>query len=168
MKHATRLMFGLFALFQMGNTCGEPLLDDSLFEAWCGDQLCEWDVDEGQVEKTPTWHEDDFGVALLGARTTISQRSEKSFDCFDVDLLTDIEPGTTVVLEMDFADDGAVEYSQPIDGRDWKRLEYQVTPPADYESVRISVRKLNTGRAVLGRIRIGNGLDCVGEPLELK
>ena len=76
-------------------------------------------------------------------------------------------PDATVMLEMDFEDDGRTEYSHPIDGRGWKRLEFQITPPTWFSRVRVRVRKLGEGRAVLGRIRIGHGGGCDADPLPL-
>lgn len=169
MNRLPAMMLALSAMtLLMGNTsCEEPLNDDPFFDVWCGDALCSWSVEEGEIKRVATWRSGDDGVALVGPEVSLSQVSEKRFDCFEFDLLTDIDPATTVLLEMDFQDDGSVEYSQPIDGKGWKRLEYRITPPDWYSSVRIRVRKLTEGRAVLGRIHVTRGGGCVTEPLEL-
>ncbi len=166
-RRLARLVLLISPLALLGNTCSEPINQDPYFEKWCGPVPCDWEVDEGSVARVATWHAGDDGLALLGDRASISQLTDRQTRCLDIDLLTDIDPDSTVLLELDFQDDGTAEYSQPIDGHDWKRLEFRITPPTWYETVRIRVRKLSGGRAILARIRVGSTGGCEAEPLAL-
>lgn len=160
------LAMAFFAQGLMGNSCDSNLLDNPSFESWCGQSLCSWEVDEGEIARVPTWRRGDDGVALEGPTAAISQLSTEVVDCIQADLLTDIDPDTTVVLQLDFGDDGEVEVEHPIDGRDWKHLTFRITPPTWYDQVRVRIAKLSPGRAVLGRIALVSDADCAGQPVE--
>jgi hypothetical protein len=81
------------AATQLGNTdCGQ-VLRDSGFDLWCGDHMCAWNVERGQVQRVPTWNEGDPGVELVGDDVAISQLSPvASTDghCLEFDLIANI------------------------------------------------------------------------------
>jgi len=45
----------------------------------------------------------------------------------------DGDPGVALQLEMDFLDDGSVEYSQELPSDDWLQVEYRVRTPSWYQ-----------------------------------
>lgn len=150
-----------------GESCGEGLVKNSSFALWCGDALCDWRVDSGRIERAPTWDSRELGVALLDDGTALSQTSTTVANCLAFDLLADAQDAT-LVIEMDFLDDGSFEYSQEITGRHFDPLKYDVKPPSWYDRVRFRVRKKGAGRAVLGRVRVSSDSDCATEPLSLR
>ena len=165
------LVLPLAVCFFMGNKCEPSLLTNPGFELWCDDQLCGWSVDEGEVQRVPTWHSQDYGAELVGDLVVISQVLEvTSFDqpeCLSFDMVVDVEANASLTIEMDFLDDGHVEYSHPIPSYDWTPVRYDITPPSYYTSVRFIVRKEGSGRVVLGKIRVSAGDSCTAAPLEL-
>ena len=154
--------------FLMGSECEKPLVKDSGFDLWCGDTLCAWQVDEPAVAKVPTWHERDYGVELQGAEVRISQQLPFTSDdvsCLHFDLLTDIDDPVSVVLELDFDDNGSVEHRETIPNGPWLPTTYRITPPSYFRSLRIAIAKHGEGHAVLAQIRVSGSSDCTAPPL---
>lgn len=151
--------------------CGEPIFDNPGFDLWCGNELCAWTVDKGKIRRVPTWHRSDYGAELLGDPVVISQLSpitSADTNCLDFRLQADLDQGVSLVLEMDFLDDGSVEYSHPLASDDWIPASYKITPPSWFDKVRCIVRKRGSGRAVLTQIKVTKGGDCKEGPLDLK
>jgi hypothetical protein len=100
-----------------------PLGSKSGLLAWCGEELCDWTVEEGSVERVPTWHEQEFGARLDGELTVLSSEWTPPVGqtlCFELALtsLRLAPPELEVTLQAD--DEPAV----PI----W------YVPPSHYES----------------------------------
>ena len=166
MKTMAILALGLLA------SCDPPdILDDASFDVWCGDELCSWEVEEGDVEKVATWHSRDLGVGLVGAAVALSQRSEitNQVDCIRFEMLAEVDPGVSLTLEMDFLDDGTVEYSAPLGSDDYQPVTYTVTPPRWFEGVRVRVRKAGEGAAVIAQLRATEApaSECPDDPIPL-
>ncbi len=168
MRRAARALLCLAAApLLMGGKCDRSLVTDSGFDLWCGDALCAWKVDSGSVAKVPTWHERDYGVALLGDSAAISQLLPVSSDdvvCITFDLLAEIDGSANVVLALDFDDDGSDEHTEVLPRGDWTPVHYRIVPPTYFQSVRISIRKQGAGRAVLAQIAADSTSDCAGDP----
>ncbi len=155
------VMLATMAPMLMGASC-EPVVKDSSFELWCGDQLCAWSTDSGSVRRVATWHEKDFGVELVGDGARISQRSDldDSTGCLRFELTAEIEDRASLVVEMDFFDDGKVDFSQIVPSAGWAPLHFDVPTPTSYRGVRFIVRKTGTGRAILAQLDVSKGGDC--------
>ena len=151
----------------LGAKCGESIVKDPGFDLWCGETLCNWQVEEGGIARAPTWHERDYGVELIGPSVQLSQRGEFGDDrpsCLAYDLLSDVDGKTQVVLEMDFDADGTVEFSQVLPIGPWATLSYKAPAPTWYKSIKFTIRKRGDGHATLARIRVGADIDCQGPP----
>ncbi len=138
-----------------GTSTLPPLIQDPSFDLWCGDELCSWELDEGQIAQVPTWHAGDHGVGLLSDPTIISQLSpgtHRDTDCIWFTLMVDSDPGVTVQLEIDFRDDGITEYAHPIASTDWTTYSYHIRPPEGFEQLRFRIRKTGVGNATLAQI----------------
>jgi hypothetical protein len=154
------------------SSCEASVNDDPSFDLWCGSELCYWQTDAGSVRREPTWHPADYGVALVGDPATISQRIEvpdrwSPPRCYRFETLADIDPNTSVSLELDFQDDGLVDFRTPVAGNDWVDVQYLVTAPTWHQTVRFTLRKTGPGRAVLAQLRITQSAYCSGDPLPL-
>ncbi len=152
-----------------GWTC-EPITLDPGFDMWCGDKLCAWQLEQGEIRRVATWHRSDYGVELDSDPVIISQLSDvtsSQAQCFDFELQADHDDGVSLTLELDFLDDGQVDARQPLASDDWRPVHYSMTPPSWYESVRFTIRKDGPGRAVLTQIKVTAGDDCSGPPIEL-
>src|SRR5262245_3401858 len=87
--------------------CGQ-IIDDRGFDLWCGDRLCVWQVDKGDVRRAATWHDEDAGVEMVGTDVAISQLTPvESSDghCIRFTLVADIEETAEVHLELDIYGD---------------------------------------------------------------
>lgn len=147
--------------------CSGDLLHDSGFDLWCGDELCSWQVEKGAVDKAPTWHESDLGVALVGDEVVISQRTDAAnVPCVRFDLVADIDLDASVVLEMDLYDDGEVDFSARLPTASWESLSYLVAMPERFDGIRFRLTKSGGGRAVLAQIRAREESDCDGPRLD--
>lgn len=172
-RRATRMsLLSLVALGGMGATqsCSGDLIGDPSFDLWCGDDLCAWEVEVGDVEKVSTWHPSDSGASLVGGVVAISQYSDArsgDADCIRFSLTADVDPGAQLSVEMDFYDDGSVEVSHPMASDDYQEVSYTVTAPDDYEGIRFRVRKVGEARAVLAQIRAQavDGTECPEAPV---
>jgi hypothetical protein len=137
--------------------CADPdILVNFSFDMWCGEELCGWEVEAGEVLRAPTWHSADYGAQLVGDEVIISQLTEVNQDevqCIAFQLMADRTPGVRLTLEMDFLDDGAPELTQTITADDWSLATFVVTPPERFQDLRFRISKQGSGDAVVGQIR---------------
>lgn len=155
------------ALALPGYKCGN-VIDDNGFDLWCGESLCSWQLEAGDVARAPTWHGRDYGVELLGDQAAISQllaRNSEGLTCLRFELLADVEQSTSVTLELDFFDDGVVDHVQAIPTADWALLTYPLSLPASYQGIRFRIRKAGPGRVVLADIAAIDNDECTGAPI---
>jgi hypothetical protein len=160
-----RLAFGCLLLLASG--C--PLDDDPGFDDWCGDQLCRWDLQQGEIRKAPTWHERDLGVELVGGDVVLQQvdADVDSVACLEFKVIADIDPAATVSVEMDFLSDGIPDYSVRLPSASWEPLSFLVSAPTWYKGVTLTIRKESEGHAVLARLEMSDGHGCTGAPIAL-
>jgi len=162
---APPVLFLAAAPLLMGSECEKPLVEDSGFDLWCGDALCDWQVvpATATVAKVPTWNAHDLGVDLQGSLVTLTQLLPSTSDqvsCLHFDLLADIADPVNVTLDLDFNDDGSVERSETLPFGSWTPIEFRITAPTYFQSLRVSITKHGEGRAVLAQIRASSASDC--------
>lgn len=156
-------LLGLAALF----AC-EDVLNDEGFKLWCGDVLCHWQLDAGELRRAPTWHEDDSGVELLGSPAQISQGADESNTrCLELTMVTDVDASAQMKVMVDFNDDGTYDYEQPVPEARWKKVRFLISAPTAYSHVRFALRKEGRGRAVLSVVQVKRSDDCTAPPIEL-
>jgi hypothetical protein len=154
-----------------GWECGQPVLEDPSFDLWCGKTLCAWQVDAGSVRRVATWHRSDFGVELMGDPVQISQLSKitsSDTTCLLFELQADRDDSVRLQIQMDFLDDGIIDYSHDLVTDDWRQAEYRVGTPKWFDGVRFIVRKTGAGEAVLAHIRVTRSSDCPAPGVELR
>lgn len=142
---------------------GEPFENTEL-NAWCGESLCAWDEDEGEVRAVPTWHPDDRGLAFVSDPTRISQLASRVLTgrCFRFSYLADVADDARLYLSFDLGDDGRLDHSEAIDGKGFRRTTHYwrfpgattTFPSGPINRVRLVLHKTGPGRAVLARMRI--------------
>jgi hypothetical protein len=164
-KLISTLVFAGAAASQLGSTdCGQALRDSG-FDLWCGDQLCAWKVERGDVARVPTWNKGDPGVELVGDDVAIEQLSPvTSLDgtCLEFDLIANVDEDSEVMLDLDVFGDGSVEHSERIPTSHWKELTYKLPIQGVYAGVRFELTKKGTGHAVLAQISAKTTNDCTG------
>lgn len=160
----------VLAASQLGSTeCGQ-VLSDRGFDLWCGDRLCKWELEKGEIRPAPTWHEGDTGVELVGDDVAISQLTpaeDADGLCMRVTLVADVEEAAEVRLQIDLFGDGTVDSDERIPTSDWRKLTFLARLPVYYEGVRFRISKRGSGRAVLANIGAEIVIDdaCMGPPI---
>ena len=154
-KHVPAVAVIAVAVATGGATeCGQ-IVDDRGFDMWCGESLCTWRLEKGEIRPASTWHPDDLGVEMLGDDTAISQMTSvnaRDGTCVRFTLVADVAEDAEVRLAMDVFGDGSVEMDERIPTADWRKLTYLVRMPPGYSGVLFRLSKRGTGHAVLANI----------------
>jgi hypothetical protein len=138
----------------------DDVISDPTFREWCGDTLCAWTLEEGHIERAPTWTEKDYGVSFTDTPTTISQDVTQSPTCLKFSTIADIDPAAQMTILLDFDRDGTIDATQPISSAQWTLVTNDVTAPAKYDGFTLYVKKEGTGKAVLAQLRVQSSTDC--------
>ena len=164
----TPLFILLLATTQLGATdCGGGITRDPGFDLWCGDTLCAWKIERGEVRRSATWHEADSGVELLADAAAIEQFTPvDSHDgtCIRFELVSDVAESAQVELEVDIYGDGSVERTYPLPTTHWKPTSYLFAVQPPFTGIRFAIAKHGPGRAVVARMRaavVDTGCDGV-------
>jgi hypothetical protein len=158
------------AASQLGaDGCPGQLIDDRGFDLWCGDQLCSWQLDRGEIARVPTWHRGDDGVALLGPDTEISQVAGNGIEtivCIRFTTIASVEETALVTLGIDLDADGTVDHTERIPTSDWAPITF-LLPVEPTTTVRFVLGRTGLGEAVLANVGAQKALlqDCTGTPI---
>lgn len=159
-----------------GSVACEPepdIIENERLDAWCGeDRLCSWHS-EGRIERVGTWWPSDWGVSLRDDPTVLSQRTfeGEAYGCVQLRARVDVDPEVTLSFEVDLEDDGSVEGSFPMEGRDFELVTRDIRLPAAgwIDVARLAVVKRGPGRAVIAQAfvdRVSSApAACDAEPL---
>jgi len=164
-RHWPTLFIIAVAISQMGATdCGNALSDTG-FDLWCGDQMCNWKKERGDVSRVPTWNQGDPGVELVGDDVAIEQFSPvDSMDgqCLEFDMIADVSIDAHVVLNIDVFGDGSIDHTETIPTASWALQAYKLPIKGVYRGIRFEIAKTGPGRAVLAQIgaKIATGPGC--------
>ena len=153
-----------FLLLTGYNSC-DPIIDNNGFDLWCGDQLCYWELEKGDVERVATWHSGDHGVAMVGDEVAISQLRDitaNDVSCLLFELVGKVDATATATLELDYYDDGTVDEVRQIPTSDWASVAYLIELPPSYEGIRFRVKKSGPGEVVLAQIYADDSEACTG------
>jgi hypothetical protein len=163
MRTLTTFTIALAAASQLGSTdCGQALRDPG-YDLWCGQDLCAWKVERGDIKRVPTWNDGDPGVELVGDDAAIEQVSPvemKDGSCLEFDMISNIDANAQVKLDVDVFGDGSVEYSSIVPTSSWKPISFQIQIAGVYKGIRFELAKTGSGRAQLANIG-AKIVDCV-------
>jgi hypothetical protein len=155
-----------------GVTCeaeDTELTDDPTLDLWCGEQLCDsWDS-EGKVRRVGTWHEGDFAVELGSRGATLSQHIERGdeYSCVELHLHGKWSSESQLFVEIDWSDDGTVDWSAQVPASDWKNWSDTIGHSPNYHSsLRIIVRRAGTEPAILSEVRVTKVWECTRSTLD--
>jgi hypothetical protein len=145
------------SMSQIGATdCGGTITRDPGFDLWCGDALCAWKLERGDVRRVPTWHAADAGVELLETDAAIEQFTpvdSRDGTCIRFELIADVAETAQVELGIDIYGDGTSERTFPIPTAHWKALSYVFAVQPPFTGIRFEIAKHGPGRAVVARMR---------------
>jgi len=132
----------------------------------CLDLHCGWETKQGALEETHTWHKDDRATALVGAEALATRLAPSSRPgaCMVFDFLADIDASVQVELQLDFNDDGTIDWRASVPAVHWKQAQLIVSTPLDYAQLRMTLHKVGAGRAVFARFGMGSLLSCPSAP----
>ncbi len=185
MRKLTSILFFAALASQLGNTnCGEALRDPG-YDLWCGDDLCAWKLERGEIKRVATWHEGDSGVELVGTDTAIAQLSPlDSADgqcrdnpdgtstctspddvCLEFSLLANIDENAVVDLNLDVFNDAVIDHTQRLPIAKWQTLAYKVVIKQPFAGVRFELVKSGSGVAQLANIGAHLARNCDGLPV---
>jgi hypothetical protein len=185
MRKLTSIVFFAAVASQVGATnCGQALRDPG-YDLWCGDELCAWKVERGEIKRVATWHEGDAGVELLGTDTAIAQLSPlDSADgqcrdqpdgsskctypddvCLEFSLLANIDENAVVDLNVDVFADGMIDHAQRLPLGKWQTLAYKIVIRKPFAGVRFQLVKTGSGVAQLANIGAKLARNCDGLPV---
>jgi hypothetical protein len=149
-----------FAGTMLGADCQGNIVQDPTFRDWCGDALCAWHTDHGQIQRVPTWDPQDFGVSFLDG-SEISQVTEESqATCILFTSVGDIAPSAQMTVSVDFDNDGTVDYTAPLGAATWQKVQAEISAPPAYTGITFHVSKNGTGTAILAEMRIQETTGC--------
>jgi hypothetical protein len=170
MKRFTWLLGSFIgALALCGCEIPDPISNGDL-DAWCGDMPCGWDVMGGEIKRVGTWHANDYAVSFEESGAKLSQLNSElsSHECLSFSMVARVERADTAWVELDFLDDGLIDWSKAIPPGDFRQLGFSVHAPRWYEGVRFIVRKEGDGDMVLADIQGAVGINCTGKQIELE
>lgn len=148
------LLVSLLMLLASAASCETDLIDDPGFQLWCGEELCAWELEEGEIRKVPTWHTHDYGVELVGAPVLLSQGARSSASCVRIEVTSKIESGAMVAVEVDEDGDGEVDWTVPVGSSErFVSRAYDMELDLSYDGV-VYLRKSGQGEAVVARLRV--------------
>jgi hypothetical protein len=155
-KRFIPMWFLLAAITQLGATdCGD-IIKDPGFDLWCGEQLCTWKLERGEIAQVSTWHDGDDGVELVGADTAISQLAPVNSDdghCIEFELIADVDAGVDVRFQVDVFGDGSIDLDELIPAADWQPLVYRFDIDGWFDGVKFWIVKgATSGRAVVAQL----------------
>jgi hypothetical protein len=153
----------VFAGASLGDDCDGDIVQDPTFRDWCGQALCSWKTDFGQIQRVPTWNQEDFGVSFLDGPmgTQISQvTQENQATCVLFTSVGNIDPTAEMTVSVDFDNDGTIDDIETLAATKWHTVQTEITAPPRYQGITFYVKKSGTGAAVLAEMAIQSTSGC--------
>ncbi len=148
--------------------CSDDEQAEPAFNRWCGPVPCDWTLEEGRIERAPTWHEKDYGARMLDAPVVISSPIRLDHEtCTRFSLVGNIDAEAQLALELDIYDEGPIEFEETIPETHWQAQTFVVRPidlsfGDRFAIVPASLRlhKRGAGNVVLARLDV-TSIACV-------
>jgi hypothetical protein len=150
-KHAF-LSFTIGSLV-LGAACSTKLENPS-FDLNCAGSVCAWEIDEGKVQKVPTWHERDEALEFVSTPAQISQYVAGDLTCpLRVEVMGEIDASAKLTVSVDLNDDGETDAEYTLrEDLDWDSHTFYLNALDDAEDFRFVIRKDGPGRAILAHV----------------
>jgi hypothetical protein len=153
--------------------CTQPsVLDNYDLGLWCGKSLCDWETTEGTIRKVSTWDEHEYGVDLASTPSMITQEANLGAldgQCVDFTILGKVDPEARVELELDFSDDGVIDFTETVPGLDWQKIDLQAKlPEQPFRGLAVSLAKHGRGTSIFAQLSASDSSSCSGDPIVLE
>ncbi|MFT3843231.1 MAG: hypothetical protein QM723_39975 [Myxococcaceae bacterium] len=182
-KLGQALFLSLVAWLTMFADCDRNVTQDPGFSDWCGDHLCSWKVEHGNVVKVSTWDPNDFGVEMLSLACVgpgdcsdagnfdlvrLSQLTvEQDAQCLLFTSVGKFDPEAQVSLAADFNNDGTIDFSGTLGSADWTQVQAEFSAPHTYRGITFYVQKEGLSQATLAQLRVQATQGCQAPPVQL-
>ncbi len=159
-------MRALLLLLMAGCSAKSAVVTNSSFDEWEGTTPADWTIDRGSVQKVITWDKNDFGLELVGDDVQISQPLNQNVPCFTLEVVSSVEESATATIALALTVGGQSygEYARDLPTSNWELFRYSgnLQDAADSGGKprflkipsRLELRKVGSGRVVLGGVRI--------------
>lgn len=151
--------------------CTTGALDDTNFNLWCGASLCDWKTEQGKIRRVSTWDAQEYGVELVGNSVVLSQLVDLmavTGPCVKFSILGNVDAHAEVQLNLDFFDDGTVDFREGIPELRWQRVDLVLKLPTQpYSSMKVSLDKQGNATAIFAALGVSNVSSCDGDPIAL-
>jgi hypothetical protein len=135
------------------------------FRLWCGESACAWNVENGEVAPSPTWHRKVYGISLVTDGTAISQQMEmENVHCLLLSLLGKVDGDAVLHWEIAYDDGDPTVFSESITDLSWKTVYREVPVPDGATRARIILRKTGHGAAIIARAEFEGDSYCAANP----
>jgi hypothetical protein len=105
--------------------------------------------------------------AQISQVTTESSTSDSNAGCILFTSVANVDPTAQFTLEVDFDDDGTIDYVWTVPATQWQRVQVQITAPPAYDGIRFILTKGGTGNAVLAEMRAQTTTGCTAAPVPM-
>lgn len=105
---------------------------------------------------------EDLGGELVGNACAAPVGGSSRNVCRRFEVLADVSADAQVFLELDYGDDGIVDYEQPIAATSWRPVSFLLPLPGWATVTRYSIRKRADGRALLAQFGVFSDSECAG------
>lgn len=154
MTSVRSLLVVVSALLSLAVTCESDLIEDPGFQLWCGQRLCAWDLEQGEIRKVSTWHTNDYGVDLVGSPVLLSSPALRGSSSVRVEVVSKIQNGARVTVEIDQDGNGTIDWSQAVPPSDDFVSRSWIASGRLEGSGVYYVRKSGEGEAVIARLLV--------------
>jgi hypothetical protein len=138
--------------------CTGADLDDGgvLIDSTCADALCGWEVSQGSLVSSASWHEHQRAVELAETPTRITRKlsGAPNVPCLSLTILAEIESDGGLEVQLDFDDDGSIDARTSIPALRWRNTTVPLRTPAEYRSLRINLERQGPGQVRIASLRL--------------
>ncbi len=133
----------------------------------CQEFTCLWQVDQGALAETHTWHKDALAYRLEGMPARITREANVSGapPCLEAEMVAYVAKDALGELQWDFDNDRNVDARSPLVPGQWQRHSYYVRAPSVVRHLRVYFAKLGAGELALDELSLRDGEDnCADLP----
>lgn len=120
---------------------------------WCGEELCDWTLEAGELRPVVSWHEGEPAVELVGDTRLARELDWPSGPptCVRFDIMS--RPHGTLHLSLGFG--VGANWGTSVQGESWSAQIWTVPVPAGAHGARALVEKRGAAPATVAWLAVG-------------